>query len=325
MAASGICHTDLTWVRDAAACPVVMGHEGAGVVEKVGDSVTRFRPGDHVVINWRAKCYRCRRCLSGQSHLCENVQTTAAPRVFWKDTPLNLMLNAGTFCPLVVVPEAGAVPIRQDIPLEKAALLGCSVATGVGAVLYAAAVRPGESVAVIGAGGVGLNVIQAARLANAAAIVAIDKRDDGLNRASQFGATHVVNSAEHDPLAYVREITAGRGVEHVFEAVGLPETMALGLELLGQGGLLTILGAAARDAEFSFYPRRLQSHQQKIQACIYGDIHAEIDLPMFADWYMTGRLKLDELHSATIRLEDALAAFSGHGHHDGVRTVISFN
>lgn len=325
IAASGVCHTDLAWVRDGLTFPVVLGHEGAGVVEKVGDNVTMVQPGDHVVINWRAKCHRCRRCLNGQSHLCENVQTTAAPRLFWKGVPLSVMLNAGTFCPLVVVPEMGAIAIRKDIPLDKAALLGCGVATGVGAALFSAKVQPGETVAMIGTGGVGLNVIQGARLANASQIIAIDLRDKALERARQFGATHLCNNAERDPVAYVREVTNGRGVEHAFEAIGHPQGITMGLGMLARGGILTSLGAAARDAEATFNPRQLQSYQQKIQACMYGDIRPETDLPLFADWYMDGRLKLDELHTATIRLEDALQEFTEHGHRDGIRTVITFH
>lgn len=325
MVASGVCHTDLTWVRDGLMFPVVLGHEGAGIVEKTGDNVTMVRLGDHVVINWRAKCHRCRRCLSGQSHLCENVQATAAPRLFWNGTPLSVMLNAGTFCPRVVVPEMGAIAIRKDIPLDKAALLGCGVATGVGAVLYAAKVQPGENVVVIGTGGVGLNVIQGARLANAGQIIAVDLRDRALEHAKQFGATHIFNNTERDPVAYVREVTNGRGVEHVFEVVGHSEAITIGLGMLARGGILTSLGAAARDAEASFNPRQLQSYQQKIQACMYGDIRPEIDLPLFADWYMDGRLKLDELHTATIRLEDTLHEFTEHGHREGIRTVIAFH
>ncbi|MBC6938045.1 MAG: alcohol dehydrogenase [Chloroflexi bacterium] len=263
MAASGICHTDIGYMQYARACPVLLGHEGAGVVEQVGANVTHIQPGDHVVINWQVKCNRCRWCLSGRQDLCENVQGTAAPRFFWRDEPLNIMLNAGTFCPVAIVPAMGAIPIRRDMPLEKAALLGCAVATGVGAVLYTARVQPGENVVVIGAGGVGLNIIQGARLANAGFIIAIDLNDENLGRAaSVFGATHTLNSRETDPAAAVREITGGRGVEHVFEVVGLPVLMQQGINMLARGGTLTLVGAAEREAQFSFHPRRFMSMQQ---------------------------------------------------------------
>jgi len=324
MAASGICHTDLSAVRDARACPALLGHEGAGVVEAVGVNVRHVQPGDHVVVNWQVKCGRCRWCLSGRQDLCENVQATAAPRVYWRGQPLNILLNAGTFCPVAVLPAWGAVPIRRDMPLEKAALLGCAVATGVGAALYTAAVRPGEGAAIIGTGGVGLNIVQGAALANASPIIAIDVKDDNLRLASDFGATHTVNSRAANPAQAVRNLTGGRGVEHVFEVVGLPELMLQGIDMLSRGGTLTLVGAAARDATLPFFPRRFMSQQQQIKGCIYGNIRPAIDLPLFADWYMTGRLRLDELHTQTVRLEDVPSLFAQPERLQGIRTIINF-
>ena len=174
MVASGICHTDLAAVRDARICPVLLGHEGAGIVEQVGAEVTHVCPGEHVVINWQPKCGQCRRCLAGRQDLCENIQGTGEPRVRWHGSPLAVLLQAGTFCPSVVVPAQGAIPIRADVPLELAALLGCAVATGVGAALFTARVQPVEDVVVIGTGGVGLNVVRGAALAQA-------RRKFGLN------------------------------------------------------------------------------------------------------------------------------------------------
>lgn len=324
MAASGICHTDIGYMRDARATPVILGHEGAGVVEKVGERVSHVQPGDHVVVNWQAKCHACRHCLSGRSDLCENVQGTAAPRIFWQDEPLHVMLNAGTFSPYAVVPAGGAVKVRSDIPLDKAALLGCAVATGVGAALYTAAVGPGDSVAVIGSGGVGLNIIQGAQLAGATQIIAIDISDANLALAREFGATDVVNSDRSDSVAAVRERTGGRGAAHVFEVVGLPELMLGAIDMLARGGALTLVGAAARDATLPFFPRKFMSQQQRILGCIYGNIHPALDLPLFADLYMAGRLKLDELHTANVRLEDVPAVFAGDGPQGGIRTVIQF-
>lgn len=323
LVASGICHTDISYMRDARACPVLLGHEGAGIVEQVGENIRHVKPGDHVVINWQVKCGRCRWCLSGRQDLCENVQGTTAPRVFWKGDPLNVMLNAGTFCPVAVVPAMGAIPIRKDMPLEKVALLGCAVATGVGAALYTAKVQPGENVVVIGAGGVGLNVVQGASLANAGMIIAIDVDDERLGQAmNTFGASHTINSRSADPLAEVKKLTDGRGVEHVFEVVGLPELMLQGIEMLSRGGTLTLVGAAARDATLPFHPRRFMSQQQRILGCIFGNIRPAIDLPMFADWYVNGRLRLDDLHTATIRLDDVPKVFKdGAG---GIRTIVRF-
>ncbi len=324
MVASGICHTDISYMRDARATPVLLGHEGAGVVERTGDGVTHVQPGDHVVINWQVKCGRCRWCLSGRQDLCENVQGTAAPRVYWHDAPLPVMLNAGTFCPVVIVPAMGAIPIRRDMPLDKVALLGCAVATGVGAVLRTAQVQPGENVVVIGAGGVGLNVVQGARLANAGLIVAVDVDDERLGQAaSLFGATHTINSRQTDPLAEVKRLTGGRGVEHVFEVVGLPELMLQGIDMLSRGGTLTLVGAAARDATLPFHPRRFMSQQQTIKGCIFGNIRPAIDLPLFADWYVNGRLRLDDLHTATIPLDDVPRVFRDGP--NGIRTMVKFD
>ena len=325
MAASGICHTDISTMRDARACPVILGHEGAGVVEQIGDEVTHVEPGDHVVVNWQAKCFQCQNCLSGRPDLCEAVQGTAVPRIFWQGQPLNVMLNAGTFCPYVVVPARGAALVRKDIPLDKAALLGCAVATGVGAALYTAAVQPGDSVAIIGSGGVGLNIVQGAHLAGATQIIAIDLNDHNLALAKQFGATHIVNSGRTDSVAEVRRLTHQRGVTHAFEVVGLPDLMLQAIEMLARGGTLTLVGAAARDAELPFHPRRFMSQQQRIQGCIYGNIHPELHLPMFADLYMNGRLQLDTLHTATIRLEDVPDVFAGNGPQGGIRTVVQFD
>jgi S-(hydroxymethyl)glutathione dehydrogenase/alcohol dehydrogenase len=325
MAASGICHTDIAYMRDARACPVILGHEGAGVVEQVGEQVTHVELGDHVVVNWQAKCFHCHNCLSGRSDLCEDVQGTTTPRIYWQGEPLNIMLNAGTFCPYVVVPARGAVPVRKDMPLDKAALLGCAVATGVGAAMYTAEVQPGDSVAVIGSGGVGLNIIQGARLAGAMQIFAVDINDCNLDLARQFGATHVINSQQTDIVAEIRRLTRERGITHAFEVVGQPDLMLQAIDMLARGGALTLVGAAARSAELPFHPRRFMSQQQRILGCIFGNIHPALDLPMFADLYMNGRLKLDELHTANVRLEDVPEVFAGRGPKGGIRTVVHFD
>lgn len=322
--ASGICHTDIGAVRDARVVPILLGHEGAGIVESIGAGVTHVQPGDHVVINWQVKCLKCRWCLSGRQDLCEDVQATSAPRVFWREHPLHLLLNAGTFCPIVVLPAMGAIPIRRDMPLDKAALLGCAVATGVGAALYTARVQPGQMVAVMGTGGVGLNIIQGARLANAGMIIAIDVDDGNLKLAADLGATHTLNSGATNAVIAVRDLTGGRGVEHVFEVVGLPELMTQCIDMLSRGGVLTLVGAAARDAQMNFAPRRFMSQQQTIQGCIYGNIHPGIDMPLFAEWYMEGKLQLDVLHTRSVRLEDVPDLFVNREKMRGIRTVIQF-
>jgi S-(hydroxymethyl)glutathione dehydrogenase / alcohol dehydrogenase len=324
IAASGVCHTDLGYLHYARACPVVLGHEGAGVVEMVGERVDRIQPGDHVVVNWQPKCGSCRWCRAGRQDLCEDIKGTEAPRAFWRGNPIHVMLNAGTFSTYIVVPANGAVVIRKDMPLEKAAMLGCAVATGVGAVLHTADVQLGEDVIVIGSGGVGLNVIQGARLVNAGKIIAIDIDEERLSLAKRLGATHTINARKGNIIEYIQDLTNGRGVEHVFEAVGSTSLMQQGLEMLARGGKLTFIGAADRIAKMEFFPRRFMSQQQSIVGCIYGNIRPHIDLPLFADWYMDGRLKLDELHTSTISLEEVPEMFTRETPTQGIRTIIRF-
>jgi len=322
--ASGICHTDLAAVRDARTCPVVLGHEGAGIVKVVGAGVTHVAPGDHVVINWQPKCGQCRRCQSGRSDLCDQINGTVAPRVFWHGEPIAVLLQAGTFCSAVVVPAAGAVPIRRDLPFDQAALLGCAVATGVGSALFTAKVEPGDTVAVLGVGGVGLNIVQGARLAGASHILAVDISDERLQFARQFGATEGVNASLPDLVDRVRGVTGGRGLDFVFEVVGSPALMSTAVDMLGRGGELVLVGAAARDAEFAFAPRRLMSNQQVIRGSIYGNIRPALHLPLFADWCIDGRLNVKGLVSQSVSLEDVPALFEAPSRLRGIRTIIEW-
>lgn len=251
-------------------------------------------------------------------------------------TDLNAVRNAGV-CPMLLGHEGGLEGLRKwaresgtsggmiTWSLTQAAVLGCAVATGVGAVLYTSKVRPNESVVVIGAGGVGLNVVQVARLANASPIIAIDADGERLLLARKFGATHSINSRTPNLVAQVKELTAGRGVEHAFEVVGTPELMLQGVGMLARGGALTLVGGAARDALSAFHPRRFMSQQQLIRGCIYGNIRPEVDLPMFADWYMEGRLHLDELVGESVGLEEVPEIFKHPQRRRGIRTIIKFD
>lgn len=329
LVASGVCHTDISAVRDARFWPLVLGHEGAGVVESIGANVTHVKPGDHAIVSWRVACGRCVRCQRGRQDLCENVQVTAAQRVRRTNGDLlQVMLNAGTFCQYAVVPAFGAIPIRQDMPLEKAALIGCAVSTGVGAALHTARVLAGESVVVFGAGGVGLNVIQGARLARAGMIIAVDRIAEKLSMARAMGATHTVQVILADQSRAIQdviELTGGRGVDHAFEVVGTPEIMAQALATLAPGGVLTLVGAAARDANLTFQPRAFMSKQQTIQGCIYGSCRPPIDFPLFVDWYLGGQLKMDELHTATITLDALPQMFDAEAVPHGIRTIVAFD
>ena len=322
MMAAGICHTDLGYVDYARTTPVVLGHEGAGIVESVGAGVTAPRVGEHVALSWHTPCGVCRNCRAGRPQVCEAVLETAEPRVRLGDRPLAVMLSLGCFARYVVVPAASAVPLRRDMPFEKAALLGCAVATGLGAALRHAHIRESDDVAIIGCGGVGLNTVQGALLAHAGRIIAIDRDPGRLELAKTFGATDVI-LATGDFVERVRGLTGGRGVDHAFELVGRTELIEAGIAMLARGGQLTLVGATGREETVSLRPRPFMSQQQRICGCIYGDVAPAHDLPLFADWYKSGRLLLDPLHTATIGLADLPALFATKGH-SGIRTVVRF-
>lgn len=320
--AAGVCHTDLGYVDYARVTPVVLGHEGAGVVEAVGRGVSASRLGEAVAISWHTGCGTCRNCRAGRPQVCEAVLGTAEPRVFLNGTPLAVMLDVGCFARYVVVPAASAVPIRADMPFEKAALLGCAVATGLGAAIRHAPIIEGDDVAVIGCGGVGLNTVQGARMARAGRIIAIDRDPERLTMALGFGATDTL-VAGPDMVAKVRALTGGRGVDHAFELVGRIELIEAGIGMLARGGQLTLVGATGREETMSLKPRGFMSQQQRICGCIYGDIAPGHDLALFADWYVEGRLHLDPLHTHTISLSQLPGQFGDHKP-AGIRTVVRF-
>jgi S-(hydroxymethyl)glutathione dehydrogenase/alcohol dehydrogenase len=320
--AAGICHTDLGYVEYARTTPVVLGHEGAGIIEAAGEGVSAARVGEHVAISWHTPCNACRNCRSGRPQFCEAVLGTAEPRVRLGGTPLAVMLSVGCFARYAVVPAASAVPIRHDVPFEKAALLGCAVATGLGAALRHAAINDGDDVAIIGCGGVGLNTVQGARLARAGRIIAIDRDPGRLELARSFGATHGI--VANDEIVHdVRSLTAGRGVDHAFELVGQTKLIESGVAMLARGGQLTLVGATGREETISLRPRPFMSQQQRITGCIYGDIAPGHDLSLFADWYANGTLQLDPIHTATIGLAD-LPGYFAATRHTGIRTVVQF-
>jgi S-(hydroxymethyl)glutathione dehydrogenase/alcohol dehydrogenase len=315
MHAAGLCHTDLSNVRDARTTPLLLGHEGAGVVESVGDGVVGLEPGMEVLVCWKVPCGNCRHCGAGRQHLCERVQGLSEPRFLWEGKPLPPLLNAGCFSELIVLPAAAAVPLDDGLPLEQAALVGCAVATGVGAVLKTAQVEPGARVGVWGAGGVGLNVVSAARLAEASTIVATDPDPERRELALARGAT--------DAVAPEGAADVAVDLDYAFEVVGEPEVMAAALSALGVGGTLVLIGAAARDALLPFHPRAFMSKQQRIIGCIYGSLHPHTDLPELLRWCADGRLPLEDLVGRRISLDELPAAFA-EPPTDGVRTIVAF-
>jgi S-(hydroxymethyl)glutathione dehydrogenase/alcohol dehydrogenase len=313
MQAAGLCHTDLTASRDQSVFPQVLGHEGTGVIDEVGQDVRGIVRGDTVALSWKVPCGACRACRRGRQPWCESPLGTTEPRVHRArdGAPVLPFLRTGSFCPYVVVPAGAAVPIPTALPPVQAALLGCGVATGVGAVLFDARVEPGMDVVVFGLGGVGLNVVQGARLAQARSIIAIDLVPEKLDLARTLGATDCLLAGD-TVVEAVRERTDGRGVDVAFEVVGHPLVMQQALDTLAPGGTMMLVGAAARDAQFAFTPRRFISRQQNIRGCIYGACRPAEHFPLFAQWALEGKLQLDSLISRTLtsleEINDAFAA-----------------
>jgi len=333
IAASGVCHSDLS-ARDGVMLmptPVVLGHEGAGVVERVGQGVTRVRPGDHVLVSWVPQCGACYYCERRQGHLCEKAMITLSAgglldgttRLRSAGRPLHQMAASGTFAELTVVPETGVVRLPDDLDLKLAALLGCSVLTGVGAVLNTAQVAAGDTVAVVGCGGVGLNVIQGARIAGAARIIAVDTNTSKLALAASFGATHAVDASSVDAVSGVMALTEQRGADVAFEVVGLQPTIDQAVAMTRRGGHAVLVGVPALDTTVAvpaFFGMVLAG--KTISGCWYGSSNICEDVPRLIRLYRAGRLDLEGLVSRTIRLDDVNEALEALGTGDLARSVI---
>jgi S-(hydroxymethyl)glutathione dehydrogenase/alcohol dehydrogenase len=321
MRAAGLCHTDVSAIEDARTVPVVLGHEGAGVVEAVGGGVATHRPGDRVMLCWKTPCLRCRRCQGGRVELCEHPRESLG-QVRHKGRPLARMLATGCFCPSVLVPAEAAIPVPEGVPLEVAALVGCAVATGVGAALRTASFDPGACIGVWGAGAVGQNIVAAARMRAAGAIVAVDPVPRRREEARAAGATHVADPAS--AAAVIAEASEGRGLDTAFEVVGEPAVMRAALDALAPGGELVLVGAARRGAELTFRPRAFMSRQQRIVGCIYGSLRPLADLPALLAWCADGRLDPARLIGDRIPLADLPGRFSAGPGEAGARTLVSF-
>lgn len=333
IAASGVCHSDHHLVTGATAhpMPLVAGHEGAGIVESVGEDVTTIRPGDHVILNWAPACGTCFYCRHGRSNLCG---TYTAP--LWAGTMLDgttrlheqgahvyHYCGLATHAEYAVVPMQSAVVIRKDAPLEVAALIGCAVATGVGAVLHTAGVQAGESVVVLGCGGVGLSAVQGAVLAGASRIIAVDTHPAKMEIARQFGATDALRS-DDQLLERIRALTEGRGADHVIEAVGLPALQELALEAARPGGTVTLAGLSAMGTATNLPGAVLVRQEKTVKGSYYGTVHAPRDFPMLLDLYMSGKLPLGRMVSERYPLAAINEAYDTMLAGGTVRGVISF-
>lgn len=331
--AAGICRSDLHFMKGHAAIgkPAILGHEGAGTVEAVGDGVTTLRPGDRVILSFVPNCGFCVYCETGRPHLCDTairvnagVMMDGTPRHFTRaGDKITNMGKVSCFAEYTVVPESGCIKVSDDFPMENAALVGCSVTTGVGAVLFNAKVEPGSSVAVVGCGGVGLNVIQGARIAGAASIIAVDVADDKLGFACQFGATQTVNASQEDAVKRVRELTDG-GADYTFEVYGGAKTTEMAVEMARKGGTTVIVGLAPVGEKAAIEPVLITRLEKVIKGTYYGSARPHQDMPRLVDMYRRGVLEIDKLVTRRYALDQINEAYQDLDSGKVGRGVIKF-
>lgn len=327
--AAGVCHSDLHFADGSYPyrLPTVLGHESAGVVEAVGSDVNYVKPGDHVITCLSAFCGHCEKCLTGHLSLCQSPEVSRKedeePRISQNSVPLHQFLNLSSFAEQMLIHEHALVKIRDDMPFDRAALIGCSTTTGVGAVFHTAGVEPGSSVAVIGCGGVGLATVNGADIAGAGQIIAIDMVASKLEIAKTLGATHTIDASKEDPVGKVMELTHG-GVDYSFEAIGLKATTEQSFAMLGSGGTATIIGMIPVGTMVEF-PGPAFLAEKKIQGSNMGSNRFRIDMPRYVDFYLSGRLHLDEMISKHITLSDVNEALETLKSGQETRHIIMFD
>jgi len=330
--ATGVCHSDLSAANGTIPMPLplVLGHEGAGVIEAVGEGVTRVKPGDHVIMSFVPNCGSCFHCVRGEAHLC-----TAGPgggkmadgtsRVHQGDEDLAVFAALGNMAEACVCPEISVVPIDPSFPLTTAALIGCGVTTGVGAVLKTAKVKPGSTVAVFGCGGVGLSAIQGARLAGASRIFAVDLASSKLEMAKKFGATDLVDASAGDPVAEIMGHTGKLGVDYAFEVIGIPSVVDQAYKATRRGGSMTIVGVGKLSEQFSFNALLASLTGKTIHGCMYGNVNHREDFPMLLELERLGRLDLQGMVTKTYSIDEAPQAFEDMTSGANARGVIVFD
>ena len=335
LAATGVCHTDAYTLsgRDPEGLfPVVFGHEGAGVVEAVGEGVSSLDVGDHVIPLYTPECRHCRYCLSGKTNLCITLRATQGRGVMPDGTSrlsqsgrmIHHYMGTSTFAEYTVLPEIALAKVRKDAPLDKICLLGCGITTGIGAVLNTAKVEPGSSVAVFGLGGVGLSVIQGAVMAGAERIIAVDRNPKKFELATQLGATDTLDPSGIDDVAgHLVELTGG-GLDYSFECVGNVELMGQALACTARGwGQSIIIGVAGSGEEIHARPFLLVTGRSW-RGSAFGGVKGRTELPRYVDRYMSGRIKIDEMVSATMPLEEINRAFDLMHEGEVIRSVIVY-
>ena len=329
-AASGVCHSDLHVIEGGLPVPppTILGHEPAGVVEAVGEGVPGFAPGDHVIGCISAWCGVCEQCLKGRPYLCgAGIGARAperGPRLSKDGKPILQFANLSSFAEQMLVPERSLVKIREEMPLDRAALIGCGVTTGLGAALNTARVEPGSSVAVIGCGGVGLAALQGSRIAGAGRIIAVDAQPWKLDLATKLGATDVVDASEGDPTLKVLELSGG-GVEQSFECIGLESTVQQAVNMLKSGGTAVLVGVVPVGKLVPLHAADITLREKRVMGSMMGSNRFRIDMPKYVDLYLDGRLKLDEMISARLPLADVNQAFDEMRKGAAARSVLVFD
>jgi S-(hydroxymethyl)glutathione dehydrogenase/alcohol dehydrogenase len=329
-AATGVCHSDLHFVEGLYPHPVpaILGHEAAGIVEKVGKAVTYLKPGDHVISCPSVFCGYCEECMSGHPNRCSNRSATQraktdTPRLSQNGKPVAQFSDLSTYAEKMLLHENALVKITNDISLDRAALIGCGVTTGVGAVLNTAKIEPGSTVAVFGCGGVGISAIQGARLAGARQIIAVDQFESKLAMAKRFGATHTIDASGTDAVEAIQKLT-GAGVDYSFEAVGLKKLAEQCFDCIKPGGTATIIGMIPVGQKVELDGPKFLT-ERKIQGTMMGGNRFRIDMPRYIDFYLQGRLNLDDMISKRARLENVNEAFAALKTGEVARTVLMFD
>ena len=327
--AAGVCHSDLHFMDGSYPymLPTILGHESAGIVEEVGRDVTYVKRGDHVITCLSAFCGHCEYCLTGHLSLCQSPEIARGegeePRLHQGGQPVHQFLNLSSFAELMLIHEHALVKIKEEMPMDRAALIGCSTTTGVGAVFHTAGVQPGSKVAVIGCGGVGLAAINGAAIAGAGMIIAVDMQDAKLEIAKSLGATHTINARDKDAVGEVMELTQG-GCHYTFEAIGLKATTEQAWQMLAHGGTATVIGMIPVGTMVELHGVDFL-YEKKIQGSNMGSNRFRIDMPRFVDFYLSGKLHLDQMISKHIKLSEVNEALAALKTGEEARHVIMFD